>query len=117
MARRFQRVLPVGLRIRDAAIEPRARIYCMLHAANHDPAAFPDPERVDIARSPCRHLGLGLGPHFCLGAWLTRLEIRCAILETVRRFPGLRLAADEPPRWIANFAIRGLERLPLTWDR
>ena len=109
-----QRRAKYDLTIRDTTIRERDRIYCMLHAANHDPAMFSQPSRLDITRTPCRQLGLGLGPHFCLGAWLTRLEAQRAILKTVQRFPNLRLAEGSQPEWIANFAIRGLTELVLS---
>ena len=100
--------------IRGTVIKERERIYCMLQGANHDPAAFPRPSVFDIARSPCRHAGLGLGPHFCLGAWLTRLETQQAILKTIQRFPDLRVAEGTTPEWTTNFAIRGLKKLVLS---
>lgn len=109
-----QRRAKCDLVIRGTHVRERDRIYCMLHAANHDPVAFVAPATFDIARSPCRHVGLGLGPHFCLGAWLTRLETQHAILQTVQRFPNLRLARDSDPEWVANFAVRGLKRLALS---
>lgn len=108
-----QRRAKRDLVIRETPIRSGDRIYCMLHSANHDPAVFSRPHELRIARSPCRHLGLGLGPHFCLGAWLTRLETQRALLKTVQRFGNLRLAGDAEPQWVANFAIRGLEELTL----
>lgn len=108
-----QRRAKFDLTIRGTAIRERDRIYCMLHAANHDPAQFSEPSRLDITRNP-RQLGLGLGPHFCLGAWLTRLETQRAILKTIQRFPNLRLAEGSHPEWTANFAVRGLTQLVLS---
>ncbi len=108
-----QRRAKCDVTIRDTSIRERDRIYCMLHAANHDPAQFSRPSQLDIARNP-KQLGLGLGPHFCLGAWLTRLETQRAILKTVQRFPNLRLAEGSQPQWTANFAIRGLRQLVLS---
>jgi cytochrome P450 len=109
-----QRRAKQDLVIRGTPIRERDRIYCMLHAANHDPSVFTRPAALDITRSPCRHVGLGLGPHFCLGAWLTRLETQAAIVKTVQRFEHLRLAGDTAPEWVASFAMRGLKKLVLT---
>jgi cytochrome P450 len=90
------------------------KIYCMLHAGNHDPARFPDPDRLDIDRKDNRHLGLGLGIHFCLGAVLTRIETKIAINTIVQRLPELRLDTDELT-WVPNLAMRGLQALPVAF--
>lgn len=90
------------------------KIYCILHAANRDPARFPDPDRLDIGRKDNRHLGLGLGIHFCLGAALTRLETKIAINAIVRRLTDLRQDTDELT-WVPNLAMRGLYSLPVVF--
>jgi cytochrome P450 len=110
----LQRRAKQDLLIRGTPIRERDRIYCMLHAANHDPSVFRNPAALDITRSPCRHVGLGLGPHFCVGAWLTRLETQEAIIRTVQRFTNLRLASETAPEWVGNFAMRGLKQLVLS---
>lgn len=117
-----QRRAKPGATLGGMRIPEGARVYCMLHAANHDPEVFSEPDKLNLRRSPCRHLGLGAGPHFCLGAWLTRLETRAAILGTIQRFPNLRLmearvragVESQDPEWVANFAIRGLKELHLS---
>lgn len=58
-------------------------------SSNYDEAVFPEPERFDIRRSPNKHLGFGLGPHFCLGAPLARLEVRTALAVLLEKFPRL----------------------------
>lgn len=90
------------------------KVYCMLHAGNHDPARFPEPDRLDITRKDNRNLGLGLGIHFCMGAALARLETKIAINTIVQRLPALRLDTDELT-WIPNFANRGLRALPVAF--
>jgi cytochrome P450 len=86
----------------------------MLHAANRDPERFPDPDRLDIDRKDNRHLGLGQGIHFCLGAALTRLETKIALNALVQCLPTLRLDTDELI-WEPNLAMRGLRTLPVAF--
>jgi cytochrome P450 len=60
-------------------------------AANRDPAQFIDPENLDIARTPNRHLAFATGPHQCAGMALARLEGAIAIARFLARFPGYEL--------------------------
>ncbi|HLM47954.1 MAG TPA: cytochrome P450, partial [Myxococcaceae bacterium] len=71
-------------------------------------------DRLDLARSPNRHVAFGYGIHYCLGAPLARLEGRIAILHLVRRFPELRLAVPRQKLvWRKNLGLHGLKALPL----
>jgi cytochrome P450 len=89
-------------------------IVAMLSSANRDETIFPDPERLDISRSPNRHLGFGLGIHFCLGAPLARMEGRIAFNKLLARFPNVRLAVPrEEIQWRASPVFRGLKSLPV----
>jgi cytochrome P450 len=89
-------------------------VVAMLSSANRDEAIFTDPERLDIARAPNRHLGFGLGIHFCLGAPLARMEGRIAFNKLLAKFPGIRLAIPrEQIRWRMSPVFRGLESLPV----
>ncbi|WP_093652836.1 cytochrome P450 family protein [Streptomyces wuyuanensis] len=67
-------------------------------AAGRDPAAHgPDADRFDVTRvSGSRHLSLGHGPHYCLGAPLARMEATTALERLFARFPGLDVAVAEP---------------------
>jgi cytochrome P450 PksS len=86
----------------------------LLPSANRDEAAFENADRLDIARSPNRHVAFGYGIHYCLGAPLARLEGRIAILNLVRRFPELRLAVPrEKLVWRKNLGLHGLKALAL----
>lgn len=73
-------------------------VFQMLNAANRDPAHFADPDTFDIRRADNRHIAFGYGPHFCIGATLSRTEGAIAVGTLVRRFPQLRLL-DDAPRW------------------
>jgi cytochrome P450 len=96
---------------------PRGSIVqAVLGSANRDPKRFEDADTFDINRSENRHLSMGLGPHFCLGAALARLEGRVAISTLLKRLPLLRLAMPAKQlRWRETPVIRGLERLPVAW--
>jgi pimeloyl-[acyl-carrier protein] synthase len=82
-----------------------------LAAANRDPEQFPDPERLDLTRSPNHHLSFGHGVHLCVGAPLARMEAQITIGELVRGFPRLRLAGK--PVRTQTVTLRGLTSLPL----
>jgi len=87
-----------------------------LGAANHDEAAFTDPDSLEIARALSRHVAFGQGAHFCLGAPLARLEGDIAFRTLLRRMPDLRLNAPRDSiRWRGNVSLRGLAALPVAF--
>ena len=79
---------------------------------SRDPAAFRDPDRLDVGRAGGAHLSLGRGIHHCLGAQLARLEVRIALEMLLERFPCMRLL-DPEPRFHKALVLRGLRSLPL----
>jgi cytochrome P450 len=88
------------------------RIMAMLGAANMDPETHADPERLDLARRPNRHLSFGTGMHFCLGHQLARIEAKCALEALFRRWPQLVLATPAAEvRWRRRPGMRALETL------
>ncbi|RIL06499.1 MAG: cytochrome P450 [Proteobacteria bacterium] len=96
----------------DATVPAGALVMTGIGAANRDPEAFADPDRLDLGRAENHHLSLGYGAHFCLGAPLARLEGEIAFGALLDRFPHLALASDTV-KHRANFVLRGLESLPL----
>jgi cytochrome P450 len=80
-------------------------------AANRDPAVFTEPDRLDLAREPNRHLAFGLGVHQCAGLTLARLEARVAIQRFVTRFP--RYEPAGPPIRGGRARFRGFLALPM----
>jgi len=89
-------------------------VLLLLSSANRDERIFENPEQLDITRSPNRHVGFGLGIHYCLGAPLARLEGRIAIQKLFQRFPNLHLAIpEEQLAWRSTMAVRGLRSLPV----
>ena len=86
-------------------------------AANHDPRAFPDPDRCILDRRPNRHLAFGHGRHLCLGANLARLELTIMIERFAELFPDFELDPERPPTWKPRGDIRGLATLDLIGPR
>ncbi|WP_229402246.1 cytochrome P450 family protein [Micromonospora okii] len=89
-----------------------------INAANHDPAHFADPDRLDLSRERGPHIGFGYGVHYCLGVSLARMEARIGLGALLRRLPGLRLGvpAAELRRLPAASPFRGLLELPVRFD-
>jgi pimeloyl-[acyl-carrier protein] synthase len=70
-------------------------LHILIGAANRDPEQFDDPDHLVLTRSPNRHVSLGHGVHYCLGAALARLELRVAVSSFLAHFPDYRLATDK----------------------
>jgi cytochrome P450 len=83
-------------------------------AANRDPAAFPDADRVIIDRAENRHAAFGLGIHRCIGATLARMEMRVALEEWLGKFPDFTLTPGSVVKWSAG-TVRGPRQLPITF--
>ena len=98
------------IEIHGQVLEPGTPVRLLLGSANHDPAAFVDPDRLDLGRSARPHLAFGRGIHHCLGAALGRLEGQVVIPAVLRAFPDLALV-DMTPEWRPSFVVRQLSRL------
>ncbi|GAA4923834.1 cytochrome P450 [Stackebrandtia albiflava] len=103
----------------DGVAIPAGRLVLVnLTAANRDPEATSDADRLDVTRSPTRHLAFGHGRHLCLGAHLARLEAEIALSRLSTGFTDIRLAVDPAElAWKASPAIRGLTSLPVRLTR
>lgn len=113
------RVTTANVQIGTTPIEAGQALFLQLAAAHHDETVFADPEVFDIRRKPNRHLGLGHGIHFCLGAPLARLEARIAIQSVLQRFPDLRRTGDVPVRLTLGPAgiFQGTKQFPVAFTR
>jgi cytochrome P450 len=95
-------------------IKPGEMVMPFIGAADRDPAQFPDPDRLDIARADNRHVAFGMGIHFCLGAPLARVEGQIAINTLVQRLPKLALATERPEHR-QSLTLRGLKALAVAF--
>ena len=102
------------LTIAGEVIPRGALIVLVLASANRDERHFADPDRLDITRSPNKHVSFGWGAHYCVGAPLARLEAQIAFTTLLRRCPDLRLAAAPATlRWRPGLEMNGLDALPV----
>ena len=78
----------------------------VLGAANRDPEVFENPDVIDFSRQTAKHLTFGIGPHFCIGTHLARLEVRLALRALAARVPDMMLVENPKDiEWIPNFLL------------
>lgn len=105
--RSSREVVLCGVRIPEGTY-----IHTSIASANRDEREFAEPDKVDFARNPNRHLAFITGIHVCLGATLARYEGRIALGRLAQRFPGLR-AGDSPAQRMPLARFRGYNSLPV----
>jgi cytochrome P450 len=96
-------------------LEPGALVAAVLSSANRDERRFTDPDAFDIHRDEGAHLAFSTGDHFCLGAWLGRLQARVALTALFDRLPKLRLDPEQDVL-INGWEFRAPESLHLVWE-
>jgi cytochrome P450 len=116
---RFESPLQLNNRLATAPIElpsgatvPEGTFITLgVGAANHDPSAFPSPDRLDVGRKPNLQIAFGHSAHACAGMNVARLEARIAIGRLLARFPAIDL--DGTPERDPRVRFRGFRRLPV----
>ncbi|MHC1561279.1 cytochrome P450 [Actinomycetospora sp. C-140] len=98
--------------IGDVPVAAGEKLLLVYGAANRDSDVFPEPDALDLRRSPNPHQGFGAhGPHFCLGAHLARREIAVLFRELFAGMPDLRVVG-EPDR-LRSIFVNGIKHLPV----
>ena len=100
------------IEIGGKSIKKGQTVIFLLGAANRDPEQFPDPDRLNLERTPNAHVSFGWGPHFCLGGPLARIEIELALRAVIRHTPNIRRASDDL-QWRPTMGVRALMSLPV----
>jgi cytochrome P450 PksS len=110
-----ERYARVDLEVSGTEVPRGELVLAVLGSANRDERCFEDPDALDLARDPNKHLAFGRGGvHHCLGAPLARMEAQIAFTELLQRFPNMHLlVTPESLRWRRGLFLRGLERLPV----
>jgi cytochrome P450 len=108
MAREVVKETQIG----GCTFTPGHMVLLSFPAANRDPTAFPEADRVLLDRKENRHAAFGLGIHRCVGSNLARMEIRVALEEWLKRIAEFRLDPKAPVAW-SQGTVRGPRRLPV----
>ena len=111
-AQMFERWVLTEIEVAGARIPRGAEVALLFGSANRDPEVRPDPDRLDVRRTPNTHISFGVGAHYCLGAALARIEMAASFGAMLRRIPRLELVSE--PRWKPGYVLRGLEQLWVT---
>ena len=98
--------------LRGKTLRAGERVFLLMNAANRDPRAYEDPDRLDLGRNGVPHLTFGFGAHICLGFPLARLEGQIALPAVLARWRRLELAGA-PPEWMDSMVLRGMKAMRL----
>jgi cytochrome P450 len=110
------RYATVDVQLSGGTVRAGEPVFAFHAAANRDPRAFPDPDRLDVTRPVSPNVAFGHGAHYCIGAPIARLELRVVFATLLARVPGLRLAVDPGEiTWDVGPVARGPRALPVTW--
>ncbi|MGQ0511776.1 MAG: cytochrome P450 [Betaproteobacteria bacterium] len=108
------RVVKVEQELRGKVLKPGDRVFLMLNAANRDPEAYEQPDRLWMDRGGPAHLTFGFGTHICLGFPLARMEGQVALPAVARHWKDIALAVPEARiDWLNSMVFRGMKSLPL----
>ena len=109
----FRRTATADFELHGKTIRAGDKVVYWFASGNRDEAAFDGPMRVDLARTPNKHLSFGQGgPHVCLGMWLARLEVRVLFEELSKRISGIEAAG--PHKFLRSNFVGGIKSLPVT---
>jgi cytochrome P450 len=110
----FPRLVIADVELAGVPIPAYSRLDICLGAANRDPARWDNPDGFDIFRAKRMHLGLGMGPHICLGQHVARQMMHVALDGLLDRYPDLRLDPDAPPQQLTGgLEQRGMSAIPV----
>jgi len=110
-AQALPRRMMADVTLHGRTIAKGAMVRLVWAAANRDEREFANADAFDVMRPAPRHLGFGVGTHFCLGARLARLEARVAFEELLARMPEYELTGD--PGWKTSIWARSHRQVPV----
>jgi cytochrome P450 len=113
--RAVARVCLVDTPLAGTTVRAGEVVTLLLGAANRDPVRFPDPDALQLDRTPNPHLGFGFGAHACLGSWLATLQAQVCFGILAAQHPEAHTTGR--PAFRRNLTLRGLRHLPAALHR
>jgi cytochrome P450 family 142 subfamily A polypeptide 1 len=111
----FARTATRDTQLGGQAIQAGQKVFMLYQSANRDPAIFDEPDEFRIDRHPNEQIAFGIGPHYCLGANLARLEVRTVFEEIARRLPDIRVAPGADAVYGPSTFVHTVESLPVVF--
>lgn len=93
-----------------------AMVQMMTVSANRDEEIFDNPDEFNIDRQARPSFGFGFGAHMCIGQFVAKVELNCAINAMLDLFPNLRLDPSKPVPRISGGQLRGTRDIHVLWD-
>ena len=108
----FRRTATRDFEMHGKSVKAGQKVLYWFASGNRDEAAFDAPMRVDLGRTPNKHLSFGQGgPHVCLGMWLARLEVRILFEELAKRIRSIEPAGEQ--KFLRSNFVGGIKSLPV----
>ncbi len=111
----FTRTVTEDHEYRGTKLKKGDRVLLMYPSANRDDRVFDRPDDLDLMRDPNPHLAFGIGPHFCLGANLARMEVKLVFQELLKRLPDIMIDDNAPFARGDSSLVLAIQHLPATF--
>jgi len=108
----FGRTVKTSRELAGVTLGPGQRVLLIIAAANRDPREFENPDAFIWNRQARRMLSFGIGPHFCIGIHLARLEGQIMLREFLAAVPKFEINVAAGNWAVSEFQI-GWTRLPV----
>jgi cytochrome P450 len=110
----FRRTATQDTVLREQEIKQGDWVLMIYSSGNRDERVFADPYKFDLTRKPNPHVGFGGGgPHFCMGAFLAKMQLEAFFRELIFRAPTLRVGQ---PEYLTGNFVHAVKSLPYTLD-
>jgi cytochrome P450 len=109
------RTISADCALAGAQFKEGERLWLSWAMANRDPALFPDPHQIDLARTGNRHYSFGLGLHRCIGSNVARMVFKRMLTAVLDRMPDYRCDPAGAVHYETIGVIQGMQHLPATF--